>query len=85
MAAGRIAAALALLISIAPGAHAQTERILNFFSDVDIKPDSRLDVFFDSAFPKRGELRGNDPFVGNFALQHAEVASELGHAGDKVR
>jgi Predicted membrane protein (DUF2207) C-terminal domain/Predicted membrane protein (DUF2207) N-terminal domain len=44
MAAGRITLALALLLSIAPVAQAETDRILDFVSDVEIKPDSRLDV-----------------------------------------
>src|SRR5271169_1051711 len=44
MAAGRIALALALLLSIEPVAQAETDRILDFVTDLEIKPDSRLDV-----------------------------------------
>ena len=35
---------LALLLFGAPAAHAQTERILDFVSDVQLQPDSSLDV-----------------------------------------
>jgi hypothetical protein len=44
MAAARIALALALLVIGATAARAQTERITDFVSDVEIRPDSRLDV-----------------------------------------
>jgi len=44
MAATRIVLALALLIFGATAAHAQTERILDFVSDVEMQPDSSLDV-----------------------------------------
>ena len=44
MAANRIAAALALLLFGATTADAQTERILDFLSDVELQPDSRLEV-----------------------------------------
>jgi hypothetical protein len=43
-AAARIALALALLVLGATAARAQTERITDFVSDVEIRPDSRLDV-----------------------------------------
>jgi hypothetical protein len=43
-AAARIALALALLLLGATAAGAQTERITDFVSDVEIRPDSRLDV-----------------------------------------
>ena len=43
MAAARIALALALLLC-ATAADAQTERILDFLSDVELQPDSRLEV-----------------------------------------
>jgi len=44
MQAARVALALALLLLGATSARAQTERILDFVSDVAIQPDSRLDV-----------------------------------------
>jgi Predicted membrane protein (DUF2207) N-terminal domain len=44
MAALRIALPLALLLFSAPAVHAQTERILDFVSDVQLQPDSSLDV-----------------------------------------
>src|SRR6516162_2179072 len=44
MQAARVALALALLLLGATSARAQTERILDFVSDVVIQPDSRLDV-----------------------------------------
>ncbi len=44
MVALRIALALALLLFGAPAAHSQTERILDFVSDVQLQPDSSLDV-----------------------------------------
>src|SRR5271167_763036 len=44
MAAARVALALALLLFGAPAVHAQTERILDFVSDVQLQPDSSLDV-----------------------------------------
>jgi Predicted membrane protein (DUF2207) len=44
MAAARIALALALLLLGTTATRAQTERITDFVSDVEIRPDSRLDV-----------------------------------------
>ena len=44
MVANRIALALALLLFGATAAGAQTERILDFLSDVELQPDSRLEV-----------------------------------------
>jgi uncharacterized membrane protein YgcG len=44
MVAARIALALALLLFGASAVHAQTERILDFVSDVQLQPDSSLDV-----------------------------------------
>jgi uncharacterized membrane protein YgcG len=44
MVALRIALALPLLLLGATAAHAQTERILDLLSDVELQPDSRLDV-----------------------------------------
>jgi hypothetical protein len=44
MAAARIALALALLLFGGTAANAQTERILDFLSDVDMRPDGVLDV-----------------------------------------
>ena len=44
MAAARIALALALLLLGATATRAQTERITDFLSDLEIRPDSRLDV-----------------------------------------
>jgi uncharacterized membrane protein YgcG len=44
MVALRIALALPLLLLGATAAHAQTERILDFVSDVEMQPDSSLDV-----------------------------------------
>jgi hypothetical protein len=44
MVALRIALARPLLLLGATAAHAQTERILDFLSDVELQPDSRLDV-----------------------------------------
>ena len=44
MSALRIALALALLLFGATAVHAQTERILDFVSDVEMQPDSSLDV-----------------------------------------
>jgi uncharacterized membrane protein YgcG len=44
MAVARIALALALLLFGANGGHAQTERILDFRSDIWLRPDSSLDV-----------------------------------------
>jgi hypothetical protein len=44
MAAARIALALALLVLGATATRAQTERITDFVSDVEVRPDSRLDV-----------------------------------------
>ena len=44
MTAARIALALALLLIGATATRAQTERITDFVSDVEIRPDSRLDV-----------------------------------------
>jgi uncharacterized membrane protein YgcG len=44
MSAARIALALALLLFGMTAAHAQTERILDFVSDVDLQPDAVLDV-----------------------------------------
>jgi uncharacterized membrane protein YgcG len=44
MAAARIALALALLLFGPTAADAQTERILDFLSDVELQPDSRLEV-----------------------------------------
>ena len=44
MTAARIALALALLLFGATVADAQTERILDFLSDVELQPDSRLEV-----------------------------------------
>src|SRR5271166_1129607 len=44
MATARIALALALLLLGATAADAQTERILDFLSDVELQPDSRLEV-----------------------------------------
>jgi hypothetical protein len=44
MAAARIALALGLLVLGATATRAQTERITDFISEVEIRPDSRLDV-----------------------------------------